>query len=460
MLRMLNYILAIFLMIALAAAPWIDGEFFKRKFLHVADIINQENRVKIEVLDYQQGWLNSSAKLRVTLIENGVTAPYRVATQKKSQPVTFIVEQDISHGPLIYDPLSQRFGVGYANIHSLVHAPQELAAAMIETSTLAQFNGDWLGEIRMPKMVANSPLMNMEWDGLNGDYKLVVIQDDLRNLKINLHVGTITVNFGAQNNYVKQLWIEPISYTNDTARTRNGLWSGNANLATQAIRIKKFDGSLISVEGLTLSTSYGISGATFYNTAMIFNLYNLKLMHPLIPNTKLLHLKISASNFNAEGLNEYIQFFKSSTTEAINNMSMETIETLLAHTVMKNSSITGEGKADTDIGMIELRSLTEWDSTAEQPDTLAEILNTANTRIYVKASPQITKKIILEYKNNFAKPPEAISRVPNQAPLTVDGMVDGLTRIGYIVKNEDSYSTVFTINNGDLKINGRQLSKQ
>lgn len=463
------------LIMIVGSVPWIDGVIFKKNYLHVINIINQDNRVKIDVLEYTQGWLKSTAKVRVTLVNNGLSMPYQANSQRVNilSPITFLVEQNISHGPLTYDPLRQKLSVGYANIYSFMRLPEELSTTVlgnlksegvIEMSTLAQFNGDWVGEIRMPKLITTLPnYFNIVLDGLRGDYKFVIIRDHFRNISANIQFGAMQIDVRMPNLYFKQLKVAPITYVNDTMRTKTGLWSGSANLTIPGITITKSDDSLVTIGEVGLSTTYGVGSNTFYSTSLILNLYKLKLNHPVLPNMDLLHLKLSANNFNAEGLNDYINSFKSSTSVALKNTDIGMVENLLARAVMKNSEIVGSAVAKTDEGDIRLNSRTTWDDVSVVA-TLSDVITNSNTRIRVKASEAITKKIVQEYKNYFpTKPPaeqptELASAEPSAPPQTPESMVQGLTKIGYIVKEKNVYSTIFTINNNELKINGRQLT--
>lgn len=461
------------IIIIIISAPWLDGALFKKNYLHIIELINQDNRVKITVLDYQEGWARSYVKLRVTVGNNGLSSPFKsTKTLNVIQPINFIVEQDINHGPFIFNTLRQQIGFGYANIYSKMHFPEQMSVTVeaanndqfFDMNTLARFTGEWVGKINIPKFtITVSPLGKVVWEGLDGDYTLNFIHDLLTKISVNMRIGSMQVLIDAKNDYVTQIQTQPSIYVNDTYRNGRGLWSGKASLDVPGLKITKADNSELSVEDINLNSAYGIGGNTFYNNSIFLNLKKINTNNVNVPDIALLHIEILASNFDSEAMLDYARYFKSSTNEAMQNIDFNTLETLLVHTVMENTKLNAKVMAQTDWGKLLLDSQTAWDAVAPRPETLDNVIHHTVTTIKVEVSQEIATKLLTVYQNDIKIPEQADGNtlpaklIPPKSALTPAQILDGLLRIGYIMQNDQDYITTFTIENAIIKWNGREL---
>src|ERR1700733_12314777 len=99
------YFILTILLIILLSAPCVVGLIFKYKYFQFIDLINKENRVKIEVLQYEEGWWHSYAKVRITFVDSDIT---NFSQANLSEPVSFALNEKINHGPIVYDHIKSQ----------------------------------------------------------------------------------------------------------------------------------------------------------------------------------------------------------------------------------------------------------------------------------------------------------------------------------------------------------------
>ena len=61
------------IVVLIAAVPYATGKLVKRKFGELLTVFSELDPVSIQLLDYREGWLSSTAKTRVTF--RGKTMP-------------------------------------------------------------------------------------------------------------------------------------------------------------------------------------------------------------------------------------------------------------------------------------------------------------------------------------------------------------------------------------------------
>src|SRR5437762_699951 len=102
--------------------PYLDGYFFRINFLNMIASLNQTAEinhypVKIEVTNYQLGWLHSDAKLNFVFLDKDLN---RNHTQE------FNSDYHISHGPLVYDHIQKKYTPALAVVTSKTYLPSLL----------------------------------------------------------------------------------------------------------------------------------------------------------------------------------------------------------------------------------------------------------------------------------------------------------------------------------------------
>lgn len=486
----MSHALVIFLIVVfIALIPTLFGVLFKYNYLNLIAAINQDQRVNIEVLEYHQGWLTSTAKVKITLHHNDFPSeqPGDAATGLNGA-LTFVLDEHIIHGPIIYDKVLHQTKFGYAMIESELHLAQPLEAALLgkgkddgilQFSLLANFDGDWHGQLQFPIMTFYiQNIGRLIWYGLNGDFKIIVKINQVKHVVVAMQIGSIIMLGDAQNSIVNQLNINPLTYDYDTAHESSGLWSGNTTIYTPGIYLKRPDGSMLTLKEVNINSSFGMTSKTFYNTNVALNIEHLDMPGAVIAQLSQVHVMLSANDFSSQYVNEYLQFFKSMTKEEIMNLNASTLQKLLIHTVIPSSYFYVDASANTSLGVFSAHAKISWKPKAPLPNSFADVIANSETTIDVTASTPMVEKIIeisgsmmkdyaskkaeqTKVQGQVSTPPATTQTDSTSTSLTSETpkqLISDMLLGGYLSKEQEGYSTTLTIENGVWKIRGRAIS--
>lgn len=398
---------AIFILFLFGLIPWLDGIQFKRDFLELINIVSQDNRIKIDLLEYKRGWLHSHAKLRVTFVNTGLTNLPQI---NLTAPISFIVEENISHGPIVYDHFQKELVFGYASIQSILQLSDQASTSLPENiksetimqiQTISKMNGHWVGQVHIPALSFSMPIGKINLLGFDWDYRITVRDDRIKHLIVDLKTGTLSLKVDPKYRYISQINIQPIKYHSDSLHDVQGLWSGNSTLFTPGISIERPDGKSFSTDKIVINNKFGVSGVTFYETNLSINISNLKTPSQIIASIPTLQIWLSANSFSAQGIYDYMTFFNDKTPEAIKNVDLKTIEKLMANTVTSASILNTDISIATILGDATLKSKTTLQPNASMPTNVSDILDNSFTTATVTSSSPLAIKIIKMYDELF-----------------------------------------------------------
>lgn len=393
----------LFIIMVVGLTPYIDGIFFKKKYYHFVDVLNKESQIHVTVLDYRQGWLNSRAKIRITINKN-LFEFYQPTSTATSPLISFIIEENIIHGPIVYDRIKKKLKLGYANIESnlfLADALQQILPGMFRgpnimyADMLSEFDGDWSGHIQIqPLALMLKNIGNITWGGVNSDFKIVIRNEHIKHVKNELSFGLFVIDVISST--IRKLIIYPIQYSYDVSRQETGLWSGNSKINALGFMITRSNGPTIAGNSFSLQSTFSMDENTFYNTNLHLIFNDLKIPDYFISDISQLRLAVIANNFSTRGLNEYLNNF---TPATLSTFDLNKIETLLAHTVTTTSDIHGSIHLSSSSGNMTTVFKTNWQPNIPAPDTFSKIA----TGTYTEANVTASMPFIIRILNMFMK---------------------------------------------------------
>ena len=86
-------IFVFFIAIIIICVPFINGWFFKQKYLELIQSLNSDTQTKFVVKEYHLGWRYSTALVDVSFF-NPIW---------RTESSHFVLEQHIQHGPIIFE---------------------------------------------------------------------------------------------------------------------------------------------------------------------------------------------------------------------------------------------------------------------------------------------------------------------------------------------------------------------
>lgn len=416
--RIYYIIFAILLLIGLT--PWVDGILFKKNFRHMIEVINQDNRVKIEILEYHQGWISSDARVRITLAGKGITnlQQMNLPNFNFAIPTSFILEEKIQHGPIIYNSHESALQLGYAYVHNTLltdHAQTNL----IQIDILSGFNNKWKGQFVVGAASFSLPsLSKIEIADLKGKFTLFLDNESITRIKTTLETGTISITGDTQNTVLKQLIIQPIKAQYDAVHEMSGLWSGSSSIYTPGFTLTQADNANFIVEKFAITNTFSVGENTFYNTNLAIFMKTVTSPSYTIPSFSKLQIILSAKNFSTKALNDYINFMKSTSPEELKNIDLNKIESLLAHTITPRTTLEGNVSSDTSLGSFAYRSKTKWPANTPLPNTFNDIVTNSFTKARLKLSNLLVVKLLNIYGDQITATTDAqVKKYKEQAKV-------------------------------------------
>jgi hypothetical protein len=476
----------IILFIIAILTPWVDGVLFKRNYFRLVNAINNGNQLNIEVLEYKQGWIRSYAKVRVTLLESQLKQIQTINAKNLpfTVPMSVTLDEKIDHGPVIYNHLNHQIEFGYANIQTYLYLTDSIDKSLLgnngkdngllKVTMLSKFDGDWNGELFIPKLSLSIPSsIRVVWNGLNGDFHLAMGRYSIKHLVINSQIGSILFESHNNSDRIAKMNIAPMQYRYDGAHEKIGLWSGNTNMYLPGATVIMKDGSIYDAKGIDVASAFSATSTTFYNTNFTVSINNLITPSHLIPYFSKLRISLSANEFSAKDIYEYIKFIKSKTLDDMKDIGLRSIEAILVRTIIPSSYFNIDAESDTSLGLFSSHSNTSWNNDPSLPNTFYDVIANSITVIKIKASAPIAIKIIEMYgkimkmvtlKNNSQEKPDlqnsSQDEITNQIPsnATPQELINELVLGGYMNKEDYGYSATLTVDNGVWKINGLVIS--
>src|SRR5262249_40116401 len=103
MIVMKKILLIFFLLIIICGLlPWAIGYYFKLNYLQLIANVNNSRKVKIKLTEYHLGWLRSHAVLHIEFYNPTSNISFNNLPFNLTDLTTITLEQNISHGPIIY----------------------------------------------------------------------------------------------------------------------------------------------------------------------------------------------------------------------------------------------------------------------------------------------------------------------------------------------------------------------
>ncbi len=422
----LGGVAALFIVFILALLPWIDGFIFKRQYVKfIAAVAQLDPQTKIEVVEYRQGWFNSSAKVEVLLPINNI--PTFAAS-----PMRITLDEQISHGPLVHNPISDSKTFALAAIRGTVYLPAPVIAALllgnqvnsgaVQVNTVATFGNEYMTQVKTPVLNLQLPGNNkLSWQGMNTNVQLRVGKQQIDHIKMIFTIGA----FAAQSNNGSILTKE-ITVTEDITPSASGLWDGTMLLTVPEIIVDRGKEGKMMLQGLGMNAEFDTNKENLYRNRLKFSLDKLAIPNFTI-NTS--NATILAENFSADALLKLIRGFQSGLSQ---EQRVAQYDTLFPQIYTTTSQITENAAIDTSDGKLVTDGQIQW---FEPIKTMEEAYKKAKVKINVRVSAALVNKLI-ELSAAANKPADNPAAQPAVDPNSEAALLEQVERM--VVENKMS----------------------
>lgn len=490
------FLLAIFLFLlaVLAASPYLIGYHVKANLLLTVDALGQHNdRFKISVLEYKQGWLSSDAKLKISL-------PLPPNPQSnESLTFTEIIDSHINHGPLLLNTTAKNFDFGLAHIESKVFFPDLVYTsdfsdhAFIHFSTFIDFKNNWHSQFTQSAIsfsIAN--LLKFSSQGLTGSWDFHVKNNFINKSQLVFHSQGISTVFIASP-IIREVNLEALSYENRSQQQASGIWTGLVKIAVPKITINKMDNSQIIVQDSIIDNTTANPSSNLYDFSLHFAVKNIQTATTLLPNLGPLDFTIGFNHLNLDGLQALSTFFKSLHHQPLTPEERLTYMNMLPKVLTPTTFIVENISANTPFGTLKNDGSLSWKNDKNMPTTLQDMAQTLIATINLRAASALVDRLLAAQMNanpsaevtpavnNSLNAPASTAATTDIQPSTAASTIteapkpptdaapaepatpslkqvfDSWIEKGYILKEGGDYVVLIKFENGAATLNGKPL---
>lgn len=381
-----------------AAVPYIDGCLFKSNYMDMIAVVNlnaenNNNPIKLEVTEYHVGWLHSHAKIRVV-------PSNKEAVNYFPQGIT--TEDEISHGPIVYDRDQNKYTLAFALVTSGIYLPQELSQmifdkaqnqAIVTTQTLVTFNNEWQHRTKIPPLTLKG-IGRLQIQDSNSISRFKIENNSIKELDLKGVLGAISFQGETSNPIIPTIAIQPISAMQNSILQPIGLWNSRVKISMPGISVKWSNGTTFIINNLEFDSERGIGSNNLYNVNAKLFIKEIQFPSDLISSVSSLNINLLVNNLNPNGLNEYRNFIKSHPASAYNNNDSKILLNIYPKIITATTTFNMDIAFNSSLGAFSLKSKAINQPNVSAPTTVSDLLDNigweANLRI---AAPMLNKLI-------------------------------------------------------------------
>ena len=391
-----RYIIVIILVIFLSALiPWVDGYIFKSRYTALLTKISSEDVIPLEILEYHLGWLNSTAKIGINFTPTNPDA-------------NITIEQQISHGPFLKDPITNQVVYAFAAIRSVVHLSKKLEATLgslssqgiAEVTTLATFHGNFTNQFNVSSLsMSMSDQDKMMTQGLKGIVDVEFPARKLRHVSTEIDAGTLFIQSPQGT-----LSMQGMTSLGDRTCPLQSLCSGTTKTSIPEIDVANSDGLSFKLNNLNFLTSYSVDDQHLYNgyLQLIFDKWTAPtyLLGPV-------NLQFWLSNVDATALLKFIDIVK----QTKNKLTLENgtpgqkallsqLNNIFPQLLTINSVANADIKVTTSLGNASSVAKLFWPANTPLPHTTADETQNISFQMNIRAAAALIDQLIKTMDGN------------------------------------------------------------
>lgn len=309
-------LLLVIILALVLAIPYLDGYFFKSLFIQqMTAIANQSSDkiFKIEVEKYNLGWFSSDVKVNIVPIQ-----------KNKYFSDKFTLNYHVSHGPLAYDAVAEKYVFAYAAISGEFRlSPEvqklfygkEINQPWMVLQTTVNFNNVWEQTVSFPTQIIPH-VGTLQITDSNSVIQFVLKNKVIQQWQANGKSGTISLQADANNLFVPDVLTQPFTFNQTSARQANGLWNSDTKISTPNIFFKWKQGDNLNINNLSMHSIRGLDNNNLYHYDYKISLEKIDIQNKFAAAFSPLAFKLdyTLSNLSPSGLNDYYNFIGKSSS--------------------------------------------------------------------------------------------------------------------------------------------------
>ena len=447
-------IIIILIIIIISLLPLIDGYIFKIHYLKFLTSLEQSkgDMFKINVQEYRLGWLQSEVKLSL------------VSTRTNSQSATFVIHNQITHGPYVYDPVNNHYTFALAAITGDTYLPADLQQKLQSSSNVAfmqsrgvvSFNNKWTQIVMVPSFTIQN-------------VGTVTIQDSVTDTIFSINGGKInkinvtgkvgSVNFVADTkNDLPNISVEPIIINQELDLQQDGSWNTDGTMKIANVSLKSRDGKQATVNNIELSLLKGINANNLFDNKIQMTVESINSPDQSLSISSL-RFDAAVTNLDPSGLQQFDNYHGSLQHNAAADFG--DMQALLLNMLTATSTFMLDLNMNTSLGAVALNCNAALKAGAAKPVSIDDLMDNAvvnaNFRIAAPLLNSLIDRKINAMSMNASLANGAALPPMNSADIR-QKMIDMWVAQGYMNKDNNDYVSVINIENKTVTINGKPFS--
>lgn len=391
----------------------VNGNIIKHQYMKLIGVINSETHLQIQIVEYKPGWFCSHAKLYIPMDDKlALSYPNRANSLLSNHGLT--LEQDITHGPVLFDSLHKTYAFAPAFIRShmvFTNADHQSILTLAKLDTLVTFQNEYFTQFMIPKFKNTSSNEPLSFEGLKGKMFFNVSDSHIKRFRLDITSGSfdfksdgivLAIGSGQTNADFKQSPMDE--------------WDGVHHVELASITYH-LNNQRYQLTKLNYASHYKIIKDNNYTHLMNGDIATLSF-----PDISFNSISFASSieNIDPRPLNEL-------TSQSAGHISLSQLNQWIPALIKQNTVLSGKLEANSSFGKLAITEKAIWPQNIALPTTLESILQQVSVSVNVRMSVNLLNKLISiigrEMDASFQALPQTIVTPGQQLDQSIDKLV-------------------------------------
>ncbi len=375
LLRGMFFGIAILIIALIIFMPLLTGKLFRHNYYSLIAFYNMQNNLHAEIIDYKEGWFNSDAKLKVEV-------------NSAVMPITFVFDQHIQHGPIIFQHENFPSIFGLAAVYSKLESTPEAETILQNNDVLVSLAGNYFTYVKISPVQIKYGDKNIQIKINNLESKSWLFPRQSR-IYGEANVSGLRI-FKADG----ELTVPNIHVQLDLHRSESGLWLGESAVTLPEITLANTMGKTFSISGISF-TGFADQLINALNGMRQLDIEKIKFDGETVGP---IHLQASVHGLNAKAISDMINMYSEieSKGELYESQLQIKISSMLPTIILPGANLQLDAfDITTADGNFAMSGGAVWPETSTAlPDDFPDILQIANARASLRVSGALANNLI------------------------------------------------------------------
>jgi hypothetical protein len=410
---LLIYILILIFLMGILGTFWGAGKVFKYNYLAFIKTLSIDENIPIKVIEYNQGWFHSSAKIFIQTDFSKYAMLFNSSFPKNSSKINsgFMIEQEITHGPFVHDDNQNKYTFAIALIKSnvFITLPTNLSnedkKEIIKFHSLALMGNQYNSHFETSSANLMIYETSVKWQGISGNIHFSLLKDHINTIIIELNNGPLVIKY---LDYL--LNISGITIKSDMTINPTGLWNGTQLISIPQVSLMASNNKYI-INNFNSTSKFNVNQQNIYDYTSQTTIGELNIPEFVINPMQITY---SITGVNAKGLNDFIILSKNiNKDKTIDQEKNQIFEKYFSNIFTPNIQTTLDMINMTNFGKMTVHAKADWPENIALPNNLEAIKKNVRVRIDLSLPVALVDHILISYFNKI-QPPITEQSVPTQ----------------------------------------------